>query len=397
MNIQERRDKNGNIISYRIRVFSHRDINTGKQVFKNHSFKYDETKSETWNRKQAEKQAAVFEKSVEELTATTSNITFNDYADYVIEAKVRSGIIAKSTAHGQRYKRRRSAPFVGHIQLKNLTPNVLNRAYIDMLKADVPIKTVREIHGFIQGVLTVAFKENIIPRNYASAAMPPKCERPEITAISEDELKAFFTALYSKEKHYAYKVLFTLMIATACRIGEITALSWDNVDFTEGRIQICQHFVQDESGVYVKEGSKTKAGVRWLYLDDRMMEMLYQYRDYYLSLKMKYGSKWVNTNAVFTVSHKPGDYIQPHTVREWLTRFLKMNSLKHIRPHQFRHTSVSLQLQEGISIPDIAKRAGHSRPDVTLSVYAHTMRNNDKHLSEAVTKSLPMINLTETT
>ena len=188
-------------------------------------------------------ESAVFEKSVEELTATTSNITFNDYADYVIEAKVRSGIIAKSTAHGQRYKRRRSAPFIGHVQLKNLTPNVLNRAYIDMLKADVPIKTVREIHGFILGVLTVAFKENIIPRNYASAAMPPKCERPEITAISEDELKAFFTVLYSKEKHYAYKVLFTLMIATACRIGEITALSWDNVDFTEGRIQICQHFV----------------------------------------------------------------------------------------------------------------------------------------------------------
>ena len=29
-------------------------------------------------------ESAVFEKSVEELTATTSNITFNDYADYVI-------------------------------------------------------------------------------------------------------------------------------------------------------------------------------------------------------------------------------------------------------------------------------------------------------------------------
>ncbi|MCL2253511.1 MAG: site-specific integrase [Lachnospiraceae bacterium] len=223
--------------------------------------------------------------------------------------------------------------------------------------------------------------------------MPPKCGRAEITAISEEELKAFFTALYSKERHFAYKVLFTLMLTAACRIGEITALTWDSVDFGEGRIQICRHFVQDESGVYVKEGSKTKAGVRWLYLDDRMMDMLAVYRDFYLNEMRKYGSKWAGTNAVFTISHRPGDYIRPYTVREWLMRFLKTNGFRHIRLHQFRHTSVSLQLQEGISIPDIAKRAGHSRPNVTLSVYAHTMRINDKHLSEAATKILPMLSV----
>ena len=57
MNIQERRNKDGKITSYRIRVFNHRDTDTGKQVFKNLSVKYDSTKSESWNRKNAEKQA----------------------------------------------------------------------------------------------------------------------------------------------------------------------------------------------------------------------------------------------------------------------------------------------------------------------------------------------------
>ncbi|MDE6021296.1 MAG: hypothetical protein K2H01_09940 [Ruminococcus sp.] len=47
-----------------------------------------------------------------------------------------------------------------------------------------------------------------------------------------------------------------------------------------------------------------------------------------------------------------------------------------------------MQLQAGISIPDAAKRVGHSRPNVTLSIYAHTLHNNDKHCCEAVTRAI---------
>ena len=87
MNVQERRNKDGKITSYRIRVFDHRDTDTGKQVFKNFSVKYDSTKSKNWNRKNAERQAALFEKSVEEQTVCDSHIIFSDYAEYVIRSK----------------------------------------------------------------------------------------------------------------------------------------------------------------------------------------------------------------------------------------------------------------------------------------------------------------------
>ena len=53
MNIQERRNKDGKITSYRIRVFDHRDTQTGRQVFRTLSIKYDPDKTEAWNRKNA--------------------------------------------------------------------------------------------------------------------------------------------------------------------------------------------------------------------------------------------------------------------------------------------------------------------------------------------------------
>jgi hypothetical protein len=136
MNIQERRNKDGKITSFRVRVFDNRDVTTGRQVFKTLSVKYDLTKSENWNRKNAEKQGAVFEKSVEEYTVTTSNITFDSYTDYFLKIKEQAGV-AKSTVCNYKYHKKRIAPFIGHIQLKALTPNALNLAYTEMIEAGV--------------------------------------------------------------------------------------------------------------------------------------------------------------------------------------------------------------------------------------------------------------------
>ena len=124
MNIQERKNKDGKITSYRIRVFDHGDV-MGKQVFKTLSVKYDPNKSENWNRKNAEKQGAVFEKGIEEMIATDARVTFDNYAEYVIKIKEQAGM-AQSTAVNYGYHRKRLAPFIGHIQLKDLTPNTLD-------------------------------------------------------------------------------------------------------------------------------------------------------------------------------------------------------------------------------------------------------------------------------
>lgn len=352
MNIQERKNKEGKITSYRIRVFDHRDAQTGKQVFRTLSLKYDDTKSAAWNKKNAEKQAVIFEKGIEEQTASDSRICFDPYAEYVIRIKEQAGLAA-STALNYSYHRKRLAPFIGHIKLKDLTPIVLNKAYTDMINAGISKKYVRELHTFVHTVLGMAFKEGLIPRNYASAATPPKKIRPEVEALSEEQLSAFFKALYADEKNYVYQVFFSLLLASGCRIGELCALSWDNVDFENNRIHICKHFVLDKSGRHVEDGCKTTAGERWLYMDNSIMKMLTAYRMFWIKQAMEHGSKWnFFTRAVFVSPNKQGDYLSPNTVREWLRRFLEKNKIKRIHPHQFRHTAISLQLQAGISVPD---------------------------------------------
>ncbi len=389
MNIQERRNKDGKITSYRIRVFDHRDTQTYRQIFRTLSIKYDTSKSEAWNRRNAEKKGAIFEKQIEEHTISDSHITFDSYCDYAIGMKEQSGL-SPSTIYSYSGYRKQIAPYIGHIQLKRLTPVAINKAYSDMLNAGVSKAMVYQYHLFIHSMLAMAYKENLIPRNYASAAMPPKRDAREVQALSEDEINAFFTALYADSMHYMYQVLFSVMLATGCRIGEICALTWDNIDFETNRIHICRHFVSVKSGTQIVEGCKTNAGDRWLTLDDSIMEMLREYRAFYLKKAESFGSNWnYEADAVFYAEKRYGGCISPDTVRAFLNSFTQKNRLRQIHPHMFRHTAVSLQLQAGISIADAAKRAGHARPDVTLRIYSHALKKNDLHCCEAVTKAMP--------
>ncbi|MBR6874206.1 MAG: hypothetical protein IKN17_11945 [Ruminococcus sp.] len=133
MNIQERKNKDGKITSYRIRVFDHRDAQTGKQVFRTLSVKYDDTKSAAWNKKNSEKQAVIFEKGIEEQTTSDSRVTFNEYCDYAIKIKEQSSISA-SIAYSYRRSQKRIAQYLGHIQLKKLTPTSI-QAHGDQLAA----------------------------------------------------------------------------------------------------------------------------------------------------------------------------------------------------------------------------------------------------------------------
>ena len=390
MNIQERRNKDGKITSYRIRVFDHRDTDTGKQVFKNLSVKYDSTKSESWNRKNAEKQAAIFEKSVEEQTACDSRITFGEYAEYAITVKEQT-TIASSSALNYRIYLNKLKPVIGHISLKELTTKAINNAYAELLKCGASKSYVYELHLFVHLILEAALKEGVVPKNAADAATPPKRSTNTVTALNEDELDKFFKVLLADSKNYVYQVLFSLLLATGCRIGELCALNWEDIDFDEKRVHIHRHFVTDKEGTRVVEGCKTSAGDRWLYMDDGIMTMLADYREKYLHCAIK-NKQWnIDEWAVFSSQKRPGEHLSPGTVRDWLKYFLKKNGLPHYHPHQFRHTAISIQLQAGISLPEVSKRAGHARSDVTLQVYSHVLNNNDRHCCEVVTKMIPQL------
>lgn len=132
-NIQARRDKNGKLISYSIRVFRGRDAH-GKQLKPwTATFDVSPTWKEDSARKKAEAFAATFEKECREGTTSDSRRKFSEYCDYVINLKEQRGA-KHSTIVWYKDQTERIYPEIGHIKLKDLRADDLNRLYTKLSK-----------------------------------------------------------------------------------------------------------------------------------------------------------------------------------------------------------------------------------------------------------------------
>ena len=131
-NLQERRDKNGKLISYSIRVHRGRDAKGNQLKPFTATFKVEPTWSEKSARKKAEAYAATFEEKCKAGTATDNRQSFEEYCEYVLKTKETSKSIKHSTLVRYRELTTKVYPAIGHIKLKDLRPQQLNAFYTQL-------------------------------------------------------------------------------------------------------------------------------------------------------------------------------------------------------------------------------------------------------------------------
>lgn len=128
-NITPRRNKNGEIISYRIRVSKGYDA-TGKKL---NPYVMTWKPSAGMTAKQIEKelhkQAIAFEELCNQGLAGDGKQKFSVYADYVIDLKTKSGELRHHTVTRYRDLLKRINAGIGHIKLSDIRPQHLNQLY----------------------------------------------------------------------------------------------------------------------------------------------------------------------------------------------------------------------------------------------------------------------------
>lgn len=65
-----------------------------------------------------------------------------------------------------------------------------------------------------------------------------------------------------------------------------------------------------------------------------------------------------------------------------------MDTGKHITPHSFHHTNISLVLEAKVSVADIQRRVRHSDTNMIIMVYAHMMKNVKSKASQQFSSHL---------
>lgn len=138
-NLQERRDKEGKLISYSIRVFRGRDPSTGKQLTPYSStWRVPEGWGEKRARKEAERQAVLFEKQCKEGQVADSRQTFAAYAEYVLAWKRSMGLKHLTELH-YRQCLQRVLPLLGPMRIGDIRPQHLNKLYESLAQPEARV------------------------------------------------------------------------------------------------------------------------------------------------------------------------------------------------------------------------------------------------------------------
>lgn len=380
-NIQERRNKDGKLISYSIRVHRGRGAD-GKQL-KPYTTTFDvlPTWKEETARKKAEAFASVFEKECRDGIKTDNRQRFDGYCDYVIGLKEQRGVKHSTIV---RYKEltTRIYPVIGHIKLCDLRVDHLNDLYTS-LSADglnkktggkLSTKTIIEHHRLISTVLEQAFKERLVVFNVARQAELPRMEKKDVNYFQPEQIEAIRNALENEQPKW--KMLVHLLLITGARRGEILGLKWDKVDFDKNRIYICNSILySSDRGVY-EDTPKTEKSKRYVTLPKETIDELRRYRQYQAQEFFKNGIPQSINGYVF--SQIDGTAMHPDSVTDYLKKFSKKYNLPHINAHAFRHTMASLLYFNGVDSVSISKRLGHAQVSTTANIYAHIIEEADQ-------------------
>jgi len=357
--IREYRDNKGRLKSYYIKVYRGRDIN-GKQLKPwSTTFKVESEWSEKRAKKEVERYAILFEEECKKGTIIENRITLIEYIEYIIELKKQRGQLKKRTISRWKHDAKIIEKEIGYIRIKDLRVSDLNGFYTSL---KLSAKSINEIHRLISMVLNYAVKEDLIEYNIANKAEPPKLVKKEVNYFQREDIINILK--YADEENLRHRVLIYLFVYTGCRRGEIAGLRWEDVDFNNKTIHICNNVLYTpEDGVY-EDTPKTAKSDRTIAIPDILIELLKELRNEVPE------AKYIVSNDI-----KP---IHPDSISTYLTRFSKKYKLPHISSHAFRHTMASMLYFEGVDPVSISNRLGHSRVSITSDIYAHKVSNYDE-------------------
>jgi integrase len=85
---------------------------------------------------------------------------------------------------------------------------------------------------------------------------------------------------------------------------------------------------------------------------------------------------WVDSGLVFTTAH--GSPIEPRNLNRHWYGVRERAGLPGVRLHDLRHTCVTLLLDAGVPPHIVRAIAGHSGIEVTMTIYAHAAREEQR-------------------
>ena len=325
-------------------------------------------------KREALKEGNKFEVYKAQNRISTKNPSF---ADYFINWAKTYKMPGKTPGSQERYKilHRRIEKHLGATKIDKIK-RIDYQKFINELGAKFAKDTMQKTHGTIRSCVKDAIEDGVVHVNFTSRINlvynKDKTRKIEYLSV-KDTQKLVKQAISQLDCRYTSKYMILTAIYSGARIGEIMALTWDDIDFDSNLIKINKSY--DYVNNRIKE-TKIPSSVRQIKVPDSLMAWIQELKQN----KEKYIFASPYTHKVPTST----------AVNKALRTLLKKCEIEkqNFHFHSLRHTHVAYLLYNHIDLQYISKRLGHSSMVVTARVYAYLIDEMRAYYDTATSNAL---------
>ena len=393
-------------------MIERRKDNKGRVLKENETQRKDGSYDYRW-RTSDQKRHSIYAKTLEELRekeelikkdisdgikSNAKRITVNDIYDVWVTLK--KGL-KDNTFQGYKYSYEHFVrQSLGTRKILDLKRSDIRRFYISPVdNKNLKYNTIDSIHTVLHQVLDLAVEDGYLRNNISDNALKELKQAENLytekrRALTIQEQNLFINFLKNSNMYHRWYPIFCVMLGTGLRIGEVTGLRLEDIDFKENTISVNHTLVYFQHGnkkvTFDVNSPKTKAGIRTIPMIESVRKALLDELEYQKQVGIKCIARFGEyTNFIFV--NRFGNVQHQGTLNKALKRIIrdcnqaimdgKIKSDIYLPPfscHHLRHTFTTRLCESGMNVKVIQSVLGHSDVSTTLDIYADVTKDLKK-------------------
>lgn len=264
-------------------------------------------------------------------------------------------------------------------EVNEITESLVQDFVFTKLQQGLSRKSVKDILVVLRMILRYAVKLGYMPHCEMDIKFPTETERPEIEVLSIHHQKVIMDYV---QEHFTFMNLgIYICLCAGLRIGEVCALTWNDIDTDTGVINISKTIQR----IYIIDGHekhteviidnpKTKNSIREIPMAKNL-------------LKMTRPLKRVVNGDFYVLSNSPIP-TEPRTYRNYYTRLMRQLGIPKLKFHGLRHSFATRCIESKCDYKTVSVLLGHSNISTTLNLYVHPNMEQKKRCIEQMFKTL---------
>ena len=304
------------------------------------------------------------------INVVDKNMTLNEWFDIWLSTCKKNCRSSTKGSYITHYKRIQEE--LGWRKLTSLNLIVMQEAF-NKLKTDNARKNSKKI---LVDMLNKAVDTDLLVKNVAKQintviAKEEKKERRVLT-IRETEL------FLEQAKGTFYENLFILALETGLRVGELSALQWEDIDFKKKVIHVKHtlcYFSKNGKYVFEMHDTKTNNGKRTIPLTAKAINSLkcQKLQKQEIILKGKTAKEEFQNLVFVTKNNQPTQQFLINQCMQLVIQNMNKAGIDFspFTLHTLRHTFATRAIEYGMNPKTLQKLLGHGTLQMTMDLYCH--------------------------